>query len=75
MNLNTYRNTIKLDNGLSVSVVSHDLSYGGRDGLFEAVIVDQENNLIHDSLQGYLTFAEVGDFIQKAALQEKLNGN
>jgi hypothetical protein len=52
------------ENGLGVSVVSHTYSYGGKDGLFEIAVLDEEGNLTYETsvtsdVIGYLNPDEV----------------
>jgi hypothetical protein len=51
------------DNGYGASVVSHEGSYGGKDGLWElAVLLENEitySTSITDDVRGYLTWIEV----------------
>lgn len=57
----------KFDNGYGASVIRHDFSYGGEDGLWELAVLEfegEEWNLCYDTevtddVLGYLTDAEV----------------
>ena len=68
---------IDLGNGLEISIIMHESSYGGTQGLWEIAVfkegqvgvVDLEC-LGHDVL-GYLTFSEVEQKIKE--IQEELN--
>ena len=68
-----YFNRITFDNGYGASVVSHQHSYGGRDGLFEVAVIDaQTEELVYDTpittdVLGRLTFGEVAEVLQKIA--------
>lgn len=56
---------IMFENGFGASIVKHDFSYGGRDGLYEiAVLDDIEGGPIYytsvtDDVLGYLTKEDV----------------
>lgn len=59
---------IEFENGWGASVVSHDYSYGGKDGLYElAVLFDNEinydNPIAGGDVRGYLTEEEVTDLL------------
>lgn len=70
------RDLITFDNGYAASIVRHQYSYGGREGLFE-VAVEYDGKLTYDTpitgdVLGYLTFREVADVMDKiAALPDK----
>ena len=55
------------DNGFGVSVVRHDFSYGGKDGLFELAVLDDsgeihyDNPVAHGDVVGYLRPEDVTD--------------
>lgn len=58
------------DNGYGVSVVRHNMSYGGRDGLYEmAVLYDNDihydNPVAGGDVIGHLTEEEVTDLMKK----------
>ena len=58
------------DNNYGVSVVRHNMSYGGRDGLYEmAVLYDNEihyeNPVADGDVIGHLTEEEVTDLMKK----------
>lgn len=58
------------DNGYGVSVVRHNMSYGGRDGLYEMAVM-YDNDIHYDNpvaggdVIGYLTEEEVTDLMKK----------
>ena len=59
---------IHFENGFGASVVRHDFSYGGREGLFElAVLFDNEihydNPVSGGDVRGYLTEEEVSELL------------
>lgn len=56
------------DNGYGVSVVKHDYSYGGREGLYELAVLDSEGSLTYDTeitgdVLGYLTPEDVSQYM------------
>jgi len=58
------------DNGYGVSVVSHNHSYGGRDGLYEVGVLDSDNQLTYETsvtndVLGYLTEEDVTDIMKR----------
>jgi hypothetical protein len=55
---------IRLDNGLEVSIVRNDLSYGGQQGMYEMGVFTPDGKMYHidewrDSVKGYLTPEDV----------------
>lgn len=40
---------INFPNGFGASIVSNDMSYGGRAGLFEVAVIDKNGNLTQDT--------------------------
>lgn len=59
---------IHFDNNFGASVVSHTMSYGGKDGLYElAVLFDDElhydNPVAAGDVRGYLTEEEVSNLL------------
>lgn len=60
----------KASNGYGASIVRHDFSYGGRNGLWEVAILDKDGNIdyttsITDDVLGYLTETDVMDTLKK----------
>ena len=60
---NGYQLLYKFDNGYGASVVKHDFSYGGKKGLYEIAVLDEEGHLCYDTpitsdVIGYLTMLE-----------------
>ncbi len=56
------------DNGYGVSVVKHDYSYGGREGLYELAVLDSDGSLTYDTeitndVLGYLTPEDVSQYM------------
>jgi hypothetical protein len=67
--MNVYHKVFKFDNGYEASVVSHSMTYGGQDGLFEvAVMKDGEivyNTPVTSDVVGWLDFAGVADILNQ----------
>jgi len=66
--MNGKRTRIKFENGWGASVVSHNFSYGGGEGLYElAVLFEDElhydNPVAGGDVKGYLTEEEVTDLL------------
>lgn len=60
---NGYQLLYKFDNGYGASVVKHDFSYGGKKGLYEIAVLDNDGHLCYDTpitsdVIGYLTMGE-----------------
>jgi hypothetical protein len=58
------------ENGFGVSVVSHTYSYGGKDGLFEIAVLDEDGALTYNTpvtndVVGYLTPDEVTEIMEE----------
>jgi hypothetical protein len=58
------------ENGFGVSVVSHTYSYGGKDGLFEIAVLDEDgcltyNTPVTNDVIGYLNPDEVTDIMEQ----------
>ena len=66
---NGIRHIYKFDNGYGASVIKHDYSYGGRDGLWElAVLKDDElcyTTPITEDVIGHLSWENVENYLQK----------
>ena len=61
---------ITFDNGYGASVVKHEFSYGGKDGLYELAVLDKDGNLTYDTpitndVIGYLREIDVTDVMEK----------
>ena len=59
-----YQLVYKFDNGYGASVVKHNFSYGGKKGLYELAVLDNEGGLCYDTpitedVIGHLTMGEV----------------
>jgi len=58
----------KFPNGYGASVVRHENSYGGREGLFELAVLDSDGNICYDTaitndVIGWLTMVQVDDLL------------
>lgn len=59
---------IIFDNGYGASVVSHQYSYGGKKGLYELAVLDNDGQLTYDTpitndVMGYLTPEKVTEIL------------
>jgi len=59
---------IHFENGFGASIVSHTMSYGGKDGLYELAVLFQDeihydNPVAHGDVRGYLTEEEVSELL------------
>ena len=66
--LNGYQLIYKFDNGYGASVVKHNHSYGGKKGLYELAVLDNEGALcyttpITEDVVGHLTMGEVENLL------------
>ena len=64
------KSRIQFDNGYGASVVSHNFSYGGKQGLYEIAILDNEGDLCYDTpitndVIGHLTEEDVTEVLIK----------
>jgi hypothetical protein len=55
-------------NGYGASVIRHEHSYGGKKGLYELAVLDNEGNLTYDTpvtndVLGFLSPKEVTDYL------------
>lgn len=63
-----YQLIYKFDNGYGASVVKHNHSYGGKKGLYELAVLDNEGALcyttpITEDVVGHLTMGEVENLL------------
>ena len=66
--LNGVRGRIIFDNGYGASVICHNYSYGGKDGLYELAVLDKDGELTYDTpitsdVIGYLTPEDVTEIL------------
>jgi hypothetical protein len=59
---------IMFENGYGVSVIRHEHSYGGKNGLYELAVLDNDGKLTYDTpvtdgVIGYLSPKEVTDYL------------
>jgi hypothetical protein len=64
-----YSKVVSFDNGYAASIVSSDMSYGGKDGLFEIAIL-HNRDIVYDTgitedVIGFLDFQGVVDTLKK----------
>ncbi len=60
---------IMFDNGYGASIAQTPFSYGGRDGLYELAVLDEEGSITYetsvtDDVEGYLDPKEVTDLMK-----------
>ena len=61
---------IVFDNGFGASVVKHDFSYGGKDGLYELAVIDTKGDLTYSTpvtsdVEGYLSEDDVTKLLEQ----------
>lgn len=62
---------IQFDNGYGASVVRHNFSYGGKEGLYELAVLGEDGKLHYDNpvangdVKGYLTEEDVTDLLKQ----------
>jgi hypothetical protein len=64
------RSRMMFENGFGVSVVSHTYSYGGKDGLFEVAVLDEDGDLTYNTpvtndVIGFLNPDEVTEIMEQ----------
>ena len=72
-----YQGTIEFDNGFALSIVRHESSYGGKNGLFEIMLckggIDGSPTCLPpitqdgDTVNGFLTVEKVNEIIEITA--------
>ncbi len=65
-----YHKIYNFPNGYGASVVSNAMSYGGKSGLFEIAVLDENGRITYDTpvtkdVLGYLTFADVAEILRE----------
>jgi hypothetical protein len=60
----------RFPNGYGASVVRHEDSYGGREGLFELAVLDSSDDLcyttpVSNDVIGWLTIEQVDEFLDQ----------
>jgi hypothetical protein len=61
---------ITFDNGYGASIVKHEFSYGGKDGLYELAVLNEDGDLTYETpitndVIGYLREIDVTDVMEK----------
>lgn len=62
---------IQFDNGYGASIVRHNYSYGGKEGLYELAVLDDNGKLHYDNpvangdVRGYLKESEVTELLKQ----------
>jgi hypothetical protein len=62
---------IQFDNGYGASIVRHNYSYGGKEGLYELAVLDENGKLHYDNpvangdVRGYLNESEVTELLKQ----------
>ena len=60
---------IQFENGYGASIVRHEYSYGGKDGLFELAVIKDDDicytTPITTDVEGYLSEDEVSDLLKQ----------
>lgn len=75
--LNGVVSRLHFDNGFGVSVVCHDLSYGGKEHLYELAVlhndvIHYDNKIAKGDVLGYLTEENVSELMIEVQNLEKL---
>jgi len=70
LGLTGVRAKMMFDNGFGVSAVSHSMSYGGKEGLYEIAVLDSDENLTYETpitndVIGWLSENEVSEVMTK----------
>ena len=66
---NGVRHVYKFDNGYGASVIKHDYSYGGRDGLWELAVLKDDDMCytsgITEDVIGHLSWDNVENYLKQ----------
>jgi hypothetical protein len=67
--MNGVQSRVLFENGYGASVVKHEYSYGGRDGLYELAVI-KDDNLCYDTpvtsdVEGYLSEDDVTELLKQ----------
>lgn len=70
-----YQKVVEFDNGYGLSIVSHEHSYGGNEGLFEIALLDMDKDgeIIYDPELGFADVVGFLDFSEVAAIIERIS--
>ena len=77
MKPNGIQRIYKFKNGYGASVVMHDFSYGGKNGLWELAVLDSDDNLCYHTpvtqdVIGYLNDTKLQSYLKEIS---ELNGS
>jgi len=66
----SYQKIYRFPNGYGASVVSNEMTYGGKDGLFEVAVLDKDGEIAYNTpvtgdVIGWCDFADVADILNK----------
>jgi len=69
-NMDGIMSRIEFENGYGASIVKGEYTYGGKDGLYELAVLNNNGDLIYDTpitsdVEGYLSEAQVTDLLIK----------
>lgn len=68
--MNEYQKIVKFENGYGASIISHQFSYGGREGLFEIAVLAPDGSIcygtpITSDVIGKLDFQDVVEVLNQ----------
>ena len=69
-NMDGIMSRIEFENGYGASIVKGEYTYGGKDGLYELAVLNNNGDLIYDTpvtddVEGYLSEEQVTDLLIK----------
>ena len=69
-NMDGIMSRIEFENGYGASIVKGEYTYGGKDGLYELAVLNNNGDLIYDTpvtsdVEGYLSETQVTDLLIK----------